>query len=144
MHRWRAERLGLTPSGATSFSSTEAVGVAQRIPGDVLWVVGTYSDEAAQKALAPQLDSFIAALEDRGAKRYTPTPARYAGRYLAWSRLAPFAEPEHHVETYVYLRYAGKDLSFISSWFPVVDRKPQRSWTSTSPAIPTFTQRPNE
>jgi len=85
--------VGVAPIGKPTFAELEAVGKMRRLPPNVMWVVLSYSDEAARKRFRPEAEALVQALAGVGAKPIKLPAGKYAARYTALGSLDPQAPP---------------------------------------------------
>jgi len=85
--------VGISPIGKPTFAELEAAGKMRRLPPNVMWVVLSYSDEAARKRFRPEAAALVQALTGAGAKPIKLPAGKYAARYTALGSLDPQAPP---------------------------------------------------
>lgn len=86
-------QITIEPAGPSSLTQLETAGAMLRVPPHAIWVQITYASDAARTRSRRRAADLVAALEAAGARRFTPTPGKYASRANAWQALDPHAPP---------------------------------------------------
>lgn len=123
------KQISIDPIDSASLSELESRGTMLRAPPHAVWVQISYPSEAARKRYRPQAAELVAALEGKGARRFTPANGRYAAAYNAWRALDPKAPPgassPRPAVDYFYFTYDGRfeTLAEIGGRFKKYDRR---------------------
>lgn len=123
------KQISIDPIDSASLSELESRGTMLRAPPHAVWVAISYPSEAARKRYRPQAAELVAALEGKGARRFTPAKGRYAAAYNAWRALdpkaPPGASPPPPAVDYLYFTYDGRfeTLAEIGGRFKKYDRR---------------------